>query len=333
MILTVTTIKAMKPGAAPYRVSDVGTPGLALRVAPSGEMTWDVAFRVKGAGVRRQSLGRYSDVTLEAARIRADELTSAARKGVDLIAKEREERDAKARAMNVAALIDLYLARRVKPRLRSACEVERVLNRVLAPLARMPAADVRRRDLLPLFEKIAASGYARAAGKARILIGSMFKWAEQLDIVSSDPTRGMPTYDQGTPRERVLDEDEIRTLWAWLDALPPAMGDALRVQLLTGARIGEVSGMRIEEIDREKWLWRLPEARSKNEHSRVTPLVGMARTIIEARMDDAVDGHLFVTESGRPLKAAHVATALYKRRANCRLRRSRLTISGARWRR
>ena len=185
--------------------------------------------------------------------------------------EELEERESRAKAMSVARLVDLYLKRRVVGRLRSAPSVARVLERVLEPLASLPAADVRKRDLAPLFEAIAASGHERAAGKARVLVGGMFKWAETQAIVASDPTRGLQSYDQGTPRDRVLDEDELRALWPWLDTLPIAFADAVRVQLLTGARIGEVAGMTAKEVDRDKWLWTLPEARSKSTISRSSP--------------------------------------------------------------
>ena len=316
--LTAIAIERFKPEAKPYRVRDTRAAGLALRVAPDGGKTWDVAYRIAGAGkVKRQSLGRYNDpgASLEEARVRAAELTGAARQGRDLVAEERNARETRARAMSVDKLIGLYLARRVRPRLRSAPDIERTLNRVLAPLAAMPAADVRKRHLAPLFEAIASDGHERAAGKARVLIGGMFKWAESIDVVAGDPTRGLPTYDQGTPRDRVLSEEEIRLLWVWLDTLPLAVAEALRVQLLTGARIGEVAGMMVDEIDRDKWLWTLPGARSKNKRARITPLVGLARTIIAARIDDADGGPLFLSETGRALTTAIVGEALYARRA------------------
>ena len=58
-----------------YRVPDLRCRGLALRVAADGGKTWGVAYRIKGKGVRRPSLGRYEDIGLEAARERANELT------------------------------------------------------------------------------------------------------------------------------------------------------------------------------------------------------------------------------------------------------------------
>ena len=178
----------------------------------------------------------------------------------------------------------------------------------------MYAADVRRRDLAPLLEAIAARGHERSAGKTKVLIGGLFKWTESQDIVGADPTRGLPAYDQGTPRDRVLDADEIHLLWPWFKNLPSAVADALRVQLLIGARIGEIAGMLANEVDRSKWLWALPSARSKNEKSRLTPLVGLARTIIEVRIEAVGDGPLFRSETGGVLTAAAVGNALLVRR-------------------
>ena len=317
VVLTARTIDSLKADSvAPYRIKDTLTRGLCLRVAQSGEKSWDISYRVKGdPKVKHLSGGRYGDpgASLEEMRTRVNALTGAGRRGVDLIAREAAARDAEARAMNVHALTELYLKRRVTGRLRSASAVARILRRTLARLAAMPADDVRRRDLAPLFEKIAARGHQRLAGLSLTLVGGLFRWALSQDLVSNDPTKGLSSYDTGTPRDRILDADEIRLLWPWLDeALPDAVRDSLRIQLLTGCRISEVTGMTTAEID--KGLWTLPGARSKNKKPRRTPLVGLARTIIEARIADAVDGVLFPSAVGGALTAVSVGTALLRRR-------------------
>ena len=216
--------------------------------------------------------------------------------------------------MTLGALIDLYLARRVTGRLRSAVVVARLLRRVLEPLTGMPAANVKRRDILPLLEAIAARGHLRAAGHARTLIGGMFKWALSRDLIDVDPTRGLPTFDQGQPRDRILSSTELHQLWPWLETLPNSIPDALRLQLLTGARIGEISGMRIGEVDQSAWVWTLPAERAKNKKPRLTPLIGDARALIVARIEAADDGVLFPSENGSPHTSASIGSALYDRR-------------------
>jgi integrase len=315
--LTHRSIEAMRPAAAPYRVSDQRCIGLAVRVAPSGVKTWDLAYRIRGSGkVRRVSLGRVADVSLEKARERANDLTRAARTGRDLIAEEEESRAAAASRLTVEKLLALYVRRRVTGRLRTAADIERRLKRALAPILNWYANDIRRRDLRELLDAVADQGIEREAEKRRQTVGAMFRWALSQDIVEADPTAGLKGYDPGTPRDRVLTAKEIEALWKWLDsgALPSDPADILKLELLTGARCGEISGLCAEEIDREEWTWTLPAARSKNKRPRVTPVVGVARQIIEARLSSVQSGPLFTAETGTVLTAAHIGHYLLARR-------------------
>jgi integrase len=145
----------------------------------------------------------------------------------------------------------------------------------------------------------------------------MFRWAMSQDIVETDPTAGLEAYDRGTPRDRVLTVEEIETLWGWLDtdALSLEAADILKLELLIGARCGEISGLRVEEIDRERWIWTLPAVRSKNGCQRVTPIVGMAREILERWLSAVEKGPLFMIETGAVMTSAHIGHYLLTRAA------------------
>jgi integrase len=310
--LNATVIKNLKPETEPYRVVDQLCRGLAIRVAVSGSKTWDCAYRVaKGGPQRRLSLGKVEDVRLEQARVRANELTSAARQGRDLIAEEAHARD----QLSVAELIHHYLAGKVKDRLRSAAEIERTLRRVLAPIASKGAASVQRRDLARLFDDIALfQGHERAAAKARQMIGSMYRWAIERGLVDVNPVDGTPRYTQGEPRERVLSPDEIKILWDWLPTagFAPSIVDIARLEICMGARSGEIAGMRVEEFDVRNWLWTLPAERAKNGKERVTPIVGIAREIVARRLVGA-DDLLFLSSTGVEIDSNLLASHLYQR--------------------
>ena len=73
--------------------------------------------------------------------------------------------------------------------------------------------------------------------------------------------------------------------------------------------------MRAEEIDRKGnlWLWTLPAARSKNTRPRTTPLVGLAREIVEARLSGLDLGPIFTSEAGGPLYSGLVGQHLRQR--------------------
>jgi integrase len=60
-------------------------------------------------------------------------------------------------------------------------------------------------------------------------------------------------------------------------------------------------------------LWTLPPERSKNGKARLTPLIGLARELVEPRMGGLDRGPLFTTESGGPLYSGIIAHHLRKR--------------------
>ena len=317
-LLTHRTIETLRPAEAPYRVPDQRCKGLAVRVAPSGVKTWDLAYRIRGTGkMRRLSLGRTIDVSLEQARERANELTTAARGGRDLVAEEEDARGAAASRVTVEKLIDLYLRRRVVGRLRTAKSIESRLRRTLAPIVERYAADICRRDIRGILDNIVDQGKGREAEKRRQVCTAMFRWALSQDIVAAEPTAGLEAYDRGTPRDRVLSVEEIETLWRWLDtdALSLEAADILKLELLTGARCGEISGICAEEIERDKWLWSLPARRSKNKKPRVTPILGAARELLQPRLEGTEKGPLFVLENGSVMNSAHLGHYLLTRRS------------------
>jgi integrase len=69
-----------------------------------------------------------------------------------------------------------------------------------------------------------------------------------------------------------------------------------------------------DEIDTAKWLWTLPAERSKNGKARVTPLVGIARNILEAKLEIVKRGLLFPTATGKPSTSSHIGQMLLHRR-------------------
>ena len=317
-VLTAKAVEAFKPDpAGAYLITDLRCKGLALRVAASGK-TWNQSFRIKGAGVRRLSLGRYDDVGLDAARRRANEITSAARQSRDLIAVEKAALDEHEQSFTVGRLIDEYLKRRVSGRLRTAGEVESRLKRTLASVMTRKAADIRRRELREIFDAVVDQGFTREAGHRQQAVGAMFKWAVAQDIVETNPAEGLSPYSRSPPRNRVLDENEIAALWRWLDdgrSIATTTSAILKLQLCLGARSTEIAGMRADEFttdSKSRLLWTLPVERSKNKRARVTPILGLALEIVTARLNHSND-ILFENEAGNPLYSGLIGQQLLQR--------------------
>jgi integrase len=116
----------------------------------------------------------------------------------------------------------------------------------------------------------------------------MFSWAERRRRIDTNPCRGVHQPEPAKARERVLSNDELRWFWQACDAadagnIPGAVrpfAPILRLLVLTGQRLGEVSGMRWDELSADGALWSLPGRRTKNGKPHQVPLSGMAQAII-----------------------------------------------------
>lgn len=95
-------------------------------------------------------------------------------------------------------------------------------------------------------------------------------------------------------RTRVLSGDEIRRFWSELKSAPMtrSVQIALKLALLTGARIDEVAASRKSEFDLADRLWTIPGRRSlprkkkpeggtKNKLDHLLPLSGLAVGLLE----------------------------------------------------
>src|SRR5262249_28221834 len=123
-------------------------------------------------------------------------------------------------------------------------------------------------------------------------------------------------------RARYLKPNELQRLTAALAAHPNREGaNVLRLLLLTGARRGEVLGLRWDQLDIEAGVWTKPAAMTKQKAEHRVPLSAPARQLL-AEMRAEVD-------SGEEIAAAlereadrehHPKKAATKRHAAARVR-------------
>ena len=91
-----------------------------------------------------------------------------------------------------------------------------------------------------------------------------------------------------------------------------AVGDILKLQLCLGARVGEISGMPASELSTDakgRLLWTLPAERAKNKRARITPILGLAKEIINSRSGEI----LFPSPSGEAFYTSLVGQRLRER--------------------
>ncbi|MBY6119812.1 integrase arm-type DNA-binding domain-containing protein [Mameliella alba] len=269
--LTTKGIEAMKPDPDKrLEVPDPGCPGLYLIIQPSGSKGWAARYRFAGRS-RKLTLGKWPRLGLADARGKALEAFEAVEKGTDP-AQAKAQRE-EAQRDTVAALLGLYRERYLS-QLKSGETVARELERhVGARWGHRPVKDIARRDVLELLEEIAGSGRVTTANRLRSYLGRFFGWLLERDVIATSPMTGVRRLGKEKARERVLNDDEIRWFWRACEIVGQPWGPIGRVLLLTGQRLGEVSGLRDSELRGD--LWHLPAERVKNGRSHDVPLSGL----------------------------------------------------------
>jgi integrase len=100
-------------------------------------------------------------------------------------------------------------------------------------------------------------------------------------------------------RDRVLTDAELEALWRQLNLEPRRRAVPFKLALLTGARIGEIFGMRWGEIDFDRGIWNLPAERTKTAAARPLPLVPTALELLRGLHHDGADPAALVIAPGR----------------------------------
>lgn len=271
-------------------VWDTEVPDFRLRVRPSGRKSYELRYQKPASRTPRQiKIGDHGRPwTPDEARDEAKRILRQVYDGLDPLDEKAERRG----AINIDGLIDVYLAEgpAYKPDKRaSSWEVDRYnLHNHLRPLLGKKLAQDLTKDHLVVWQDQVANGATAkrepslkkrgiinitggpgAAAKAIRCVATMLEWARERGYVVTNVARDVKKIQDGE-RERYLQDDEAARVWNTIDdmvadgTLAARLGVAFKLILLTGARIGEVRGLRWSEVDLQRKLVFLPPARHKS---------------------------------------------------------------------
>ena len=279
MKLTKRTVDALSPRQKQYVEYDTDLTGFGVAVYPSGIKSWICEYRPHGGGrgvaKKRVTLGKITQLTVEQARKTTADMLAGVRLGGDP-ALERAERRA---SVTVGELIDLFDAQYVGTMLKPGTVVSHriALEELREAHGALKAAALTRAHVATLHMRMADRPYA--ANRAAAVWSKAFAWAAARGIIPEEhnPVKGLKKYrEQG--RERFLTVDELGRLGVALAegetvGLPYEVDDtkpnakhapkadkrrvkldpyavaALRLLLLTGARLREILHAKWEQVD------------------------------------------------------------------------------------
>jgi integrase len=263
-------------------LADAACPGLRLIIQPSGSQSWALRYRRPDGRAAKKTFP--GTLTLTAARSAASAARLSLERGTDP-APQRLPISAYAgdggEAIEMAAAHFLEIhGKKIRP--KTVEQYEGIMRTRIIPAWRGRSISViRRRDAIILVEQVAAD--SQMVANRVIAVGSkFFAWMIARDMVdTANPFLGVEHYPE-KPRRNIIPDDSLKALWIAGGKLG-ATGAALRMLLLTGARLQEVSRMSWSEVDLAKRLWTIPGSRTKNHRDHVMPLSTQAVEVLEAQ--------------------------------------------------
>ena len=241
-------------------IFDTTVRGLVLRVGPRRK-TWYFTYR-RGGDTQWLKLGPYPELTLADARTRArEERYTLEVLDADPITAALEAKAAKADADEAVAtqapaapvftfgdfvpVFVQFQKGRKKTWRDDAVMLERHLRE---PWGDLELASINRTHVHQVLDTALGRGLTVGVNRLQALISRIFTVALDRNLIQAHPASRVIKRASETARERVLSDEEIRTLWAALEQAPTPASEAIRLRLLLGQRGQETIGMRWSEM-------------------------------------------------------------------------------------
>jgi integrase len=310
-----------------------GRRGLILRVEPNGDhMRRVLRYRFKRDGKSTiVVLGEHSDrfrvSDIHALHARCVQVVDAGGDPRAIVAQYHHdalpEHARPATGPTVADVITEFLTHHAAKHRKRPEAAQALLERnVLPHLGTRAAADIRKRDIIVMLDRIVDRGSPVMANRVQALLKQAFDVAADRDLIESVPTfPRRPVGGDESARTRVLTDAEIRTLWHGLDKhakprrpdgtfprgkLSRPLALALKLQLVTAQRRGELAAARWSDIRTEtvtvgrkrvtRFLWNIPDNKADRPHT--VPLSPLACTLLDELRTISGDGEYWLP-SGR----------------------------------
>jgi len=306
MKFTDRSLKAIKPKTKRYESWETNGKGFGLRVFPSGIKSFIFLYRFHGKN-RRLTFGNYPDMTLADAHAAHAKARQVLRNGSDPATLEQDLKEESRKSPTVRRLVEEYLEKWAKPRKRSWKEDERILQKdVVSKWGKRKAKDVTRRDIVILLDAVVERGAIIQANRTLAVIRKMFNFALSRGILETSPCVAIPAPSKENRRDRILDEKEINTLWSKLDntKMEKATALALKLQLVTAQRKGEVATAEWKDFDLKKKWWTIPADKAKNNIPHRVPLTSIALNLLKEIKELAKESNWLFPS---PLAGQHIA--------------------------
>lgn len=229
---------------------DTTTPGFGLRCSQKSK-SYVVMY---GAKRRLKTLGRHPDLSLSEARKVAKQVLAQDIETSPTVTYDFE------------TVKDAYLAdcsNRLRPNTVRSYTLYLDNTKFTKPMH-----EINQRQIMRAIETYTSNPSSQ--NHAFVALKAFFNWAVQRQYIVGSPMSALKRPHRETTRERVLSDEELKTLLTYTLENPRRFNNIVTLLILTGQRKNEIATLQWSQIDDDKIV--LPANRTKNKREHVVPL-------------------------------------------------------------
>jgi integrase len=301
--------KALPPARGQTLLWDAEVKGFALRATSGGAKSFVVDYRA-GGRQRRFTIGAYPDWSVQAARQAAKELKREVDAGFDPMGERHNERA----APTLNDVWERYQVEHLPHKAPRAQADERsIWEKIILPrLGKLKLSTIDHAAIDALHRGITTiRGTPVRANRTIETLRKAFNLAIRWNWCDRNPAVGVRRNPE-QPRNRYLSKTEIAALARALnDHSEPISANAIKLLMLSGARLGEVLGATWAMFDLDNGIWTKPSAHTKQRRLHRVPLNGPALRLLTEMKEEAagkarkdggpINPNVFPGAAGKPL--------------------------------
>jgi integrase len=296
-------------------------PSFGVRQTYTGQASWIVQYKLHGRS-RKVTVGDVRLLDEMEARKAAKKIL--AKVELDRLdpqaAKEEARRSAK---VTFESVTEQFLAERQDSSRPSTQRVRKLYlgGYYFSSLHGLPIDEITHEQITLRLQQIKQTSGSVTASHCLDNLSVMFKWAiRKGHHPGPNPMLRIDRPAESPSRARVLNDEEIRTVWlaceVWealiasghrVGGTIPDFSYAIRLLFLTGCRAGEIGDLEWDEIDFRENELAIPGSRTKNKEPLYLPLVDTALKILARVKRRPGEKHVFGQMPGKGLGVGNQA--------------------------
>ena len=303
-------IKEYTPASGNTIIWDTRIGGFGLRLTAGGVASFVLNYRNAAGKERRYTVGRWPEWSADAAYDEASELKKAIKKGADPLEQKKVDAVVEAhaeRTLNDAAkeYLENYAVHKRKSSYRN--DRNMLQNVILPRLGTMALSEIRTKNIEELKNTLKATPYL--ANRVLSLLSTIFNRVIAQDAEAAENYNGEDqvrwiTVNPASAKRLERFKERQRKKWLsveQLNALKKAIDDypskdvanIVRLQLLTGSRIGEVLSAEWSDFDLKKGVWNKPALKTKQDEDEQLELSSRASSLVK-QMAESKNGSQYL---------------------------------------